>query len=76
MAKTSSKYKYVTVGIDNLQPGEGIAFHLEKPWGLAAYIYKTYKPKNKDSNVHLRVDKVNKIVYVWRGPDWKKVEVD
>lgn len=75
MPKKSSKYKYMTVGIDNLKPGEGIAFKLDKPWGLAAYIYKVYRPEHK-GEVHVRVDKVNYIVYVWKECEWKVIDLN
>ena len=75
MPRKTSKYKYMTVGIDNLKPGEGIEFHLKKPWGLATYIYKVYRPKH-EGNTHVSVDTKPMIVYVWKEPPWKVVDLN
>ena len=70
---SASKYMYLVEGIKRLEPGEGIVFYVDKPWGLATYIYRTCR--KKDKTIKVRISMKKHTVHVWRDMKWKHVKV-
>ena len=70
-----SKYKYVILAIERLEPGEGLKIVMDAPWGLATFIYRRKREARSMLYAGIKQRPTPGCLYVWREPKWKELQI-